>query len=291
MGDKLYTFIQLLIGVCFGLTQPCLERIISHLLGWICYCVGQGFSRPSPGRSREDPERAALLGGQKSRSCLCPPIDLISCDRYSVRNWTAKVTSLLIVVFGIAYIVAGTFVTTIPTDQAALSGSMKCGVWGLVGKAQGEAQNKDALIQGQKETRAGQYARDCYGPQPAASLGQCSIFMKPYVPAFREERKLECPFIDESYCAGDRFTAAKFTTDLADAASIGINAKRPPKFNRTTICVPLNLRQGFVERTSSRIGHWAYNLGPVHSELFSSNYTFRQFGDPFDTDVRSYTMR
>ena len=164
-------------------------------------------------------------------------------------DWTAKVTSLLIVVFGIAYIVAGTFVTTIPTDQAALSGSMKCGVWGLVGKAQGEAQNKDALIQGQKETRAGQYARDCYGPQPAASLGQCSIFMKPYVPAFREKRKLECPFLDESYCAGDGFTAAKFTTDLADAASIGINAKRPPKFNRTTICVPLNLRQGFVERT------------------------------------------
>lgn len=78
---------------------------------------------------------------------------------------------------------------------------------------------------------------------------------------------------------------------------IGINAAATPKFNRTTMCVPLNIeggRQGpgIVERTNETLtGWWRYNLGPVDSDAYHSQYTFEQSGGPFYYDVRSYTMR
>lgn len=76
-----------------------------------------------------------------------------------------------------------------------------------------------------------------------------------------------------------------------DARFTGVKAADPPKFNRTMMCVPLNIDQGFVKRTSDQAGHWGYNLGPVSSDEYTSNYTFRQYGDPFTFDVRSYTTR
>jgi hypothetical protein len=288
VGDEWNTFLQLVIGFFFGLSQPYLERIVAHLQGWICYCVDLWQRNPDHVGGLEAPNENTALLGRKARSCCCPSN---YCNKHCSRNAIAKISSVLIVIFGIAYNVAGTFVTTFPTDEAALSGSKKCGLWGLNDNALPVAQDEDALIQGQKETRAGQYSRDCYGPQSATSLDRCSIFRKPYVPTFKVETEQQCPFVNETYCTGNGFTAVKFTTDLADATSIGVNAKNAPQFNRTMMCVPLNIYQGFVEKISSQPGHWGYNLGPVSSDEYTSTYTFRQYGDPFTFDVRSYTMR
>ena len=94
----------------------------------------------------------------------------------------------------------------------------------------------------------------------------------------------------------DGHNAVKFTTKSVDAAYLGINTKKASSFDRTTICVPLNMRNkseggpGFVESTGPR-GFWGYDLGWLDDDESDSKYTFEQEGDPLEYDVRSYTMR
>lgn len=164
----------------------------------------------------------------------------------------------------------------VPGDKAALSGSTTCGVWVLRDDANSAAQDADALVQGDKETRAGQYARDCYGPRSAASLNQCLIFRKPYVPTSKIETGQQCLFVNETYCSSTGFTAVKFSRGLADANRIGINADKAPNFNRTMMCVPLNMHPGFAERIDNQTGQWGYDFGPVSGDGYTSHFTFRQ---------------
>ena len=248
---------------------------MAHVHGWICYWIERRWDRTDNAGGPEATDERTPLVRRQPRG----------------RKWVAKVSSWLIIIFGIAWQIAGTFVTILPTGKVALSGSQKCGLWGLRDNALPGAQDEDALLQGQRETRAGQYARNCYGPQSATSLDQCLTFSEPYIPTLRVERQQQCPFQNETYCTGHGFSAVKFTTGLVDARFTGVNAADPPKFNRTMMCVPLNIDQGFVEKTSDQAGHWGYNLGPVSSDEYTSNYTFRQYGDPFTFDVRSYTVR
>ena len=264
---------------------------MAHLLGWICYSFA--LWRTTSDQVRSVPssnERMPLIASstpQRKLKMGCWHCG--SCNQHCSRVMVAKLTSLLIVVFGIAYTVAGSFVTTVPTDKSALSGSSKCGLWGLRDTAPAAVQDKDALSRGQKETRSGQYAKACYGAQAATSLDQCLLFEEPFVSTSSVELEQQCPFTNDTFCIGN--AAVKFTTGLVDARVIGIRAQNGPKFRRSMICTPLNIYQGFVEKTSDQRGHWAYDLGPVNSEEYSSPYTFRQYGDPFDWDVRSYTMR
>nr|OQO18563.1 hypothetical protein B0A51_14522 [Rachicladosporium sp. CCFEE 5018] len=136
-----------------------------------------------------------------------------------------------------------------------------------------EPKTKHFSRAGSKEARAGQ------------------VFKKPYIGTLKVVVNQTCPFEEEKYCEGSEHSARIFTTGLVDAKSLGINADRTPMLNRTTMCVPLNIDAGFVQKPpgDSSIGAWEYYLGPKgdHNE---TEYTFRLFGDPFDFDVRSYTM-
>lgn len=281
VNSKVYTAINTTIGVAFGLAQPRIERILSHVFGWIGYkCCGSGHAEEAQTSDEESSllERASNTSGRSK----CHSCDI---------NY-AKYVSILPLLFGTGYIIAGSFVTKYPDGEAALSNSRTCGAWGLVNGANPTAQNEDALYQGELETRVGQYARDCYGQQSPASLTQCLLFKQQKIASTRHTGE-QCPFENNTYCWGDGYAAAKFTTDLVDSKHIGINANNAPKFNRTTICVPLDLDAGFVEDLGEgvRKGEWGYRLGPVSSDEYTSEYTFRQYGDPFTYDVRSYTMR
>ena len=298
VNHTVYTTIGIVTGVAFGLVQQSLERIIVHLLAWICYGLERSESKPDQvGASeavQEDTSPLLHHSIQKDRRRCLPSLGLRTCCSSLT---VARISSWIIISISIAWSVAGAFVTTLSADEAALSGSKTCGLWGLTDVANGAAQDVDALIQGEKETRAGQYSRDCYGPKSTISLDQCLLFRNSIVPTSRIDMGQQCPFANESYCTGTGATAVRFTTGLVDAAVIGINAKTAPKFNRTTMCVPLNIEEpprgpGFVKETrKSLLGWWAHDLGPVESEQYSSKYTFEQFGDPFDYRVTSYTMR
>jgi hypothetical protein len=144
--------------------------------------------------------------------------------------------------------------------------------------------------------RAGQYARDCYGTRSVTSPGRCNFFATQSIPYPEPELEQTCPFRDTTLCAGGDTTAVKFSTGLVDASILGFNSDTTPKFKRTTICVPLNLNQGFVDIEPPSPHHsvtrYVYNLGPVNdSEQYSSNYTFTLFGDSFKWGISAYSVR
>ena len=271
--DQGSTALKVTTGVWFGLASTPIERSLVHLLAWSLY--GRELYR----RRRRIGERERLMDHENSQR---PP---------SYWNIFFKSLSWLIVFSSVLWAVAGAFVPTVPTEKAARSGSDKCGLWGLKDDARPAAQDADALIQGDKETRAGLYARDCYGTRSTTSLDQCLLFRDSSVPTAQMQTGQQCPFVNDTYCPGTGFTAVKFTTGLVDSTAIGINADNAPRFNRTMICSPIDIFPGLAEKTSQKAGWWGFNLGPVSSEEYSSKYTFQQYGDPFDFDVRSYTMR
>ena len=225
-----------------------------HLLAWIGYIGGRG--QPKPDQAEEDASLLSHLSPRQSRRRYLPLGDRRKCCSSKT---VAKISSWILISFTIAWSVAGAFVTTISANDAALSGSRKCGLWGLKDTANPAAQDADALIQGQKETRAGQYARDCYASQPPSSLDQCLLFREQNVPTSDMRVGQQCPFVNEKYCSGTGATAVRFTTGLVGATRIGVNAADTPRFNRTTICVPLNMEDppkgpGFAEKTKIDVG-------------------------------------
>ena len=110
-----------------------------------------------------------------------------------------RIGTVIIIAFGIGWAVAGSFVTMMPNEETALVASSSCGSWGLEQNPVSEAEDKDDLILGQKETRAGQYVRNCYPPTQGANLDQCSLFRNAYIPSTKIEKHI-CPFVDGSYC-------------------------------------------------------------------------------------------
>lgn len=204
------------------------------------------------------------------------------------------ILSVVLIAISLAYSVAGSFSTTIPVESSGLSASKHCGSWSLRKDAGKEAEDDDDLIQAQKEMRAAQYGRDCYGHRSVTSPDRCTFFESQTI-TYNVQTGQECPFKDKHFCAGGGYTAARFTTGLVDASVLGINTGKPPKFNRTTICVPLDLDQGFVKEIPPDPHHhdyqYEYHLGPVNDSDYHSNYTFRMFGDPFKWDVPAYSVR
>jgi hypothetical protein len=153
----------------------------------------------------------------------------------------------------------------------------------------------DDLLQAQKETRSGQYARDCYGQRSVTNPDHCNFFNSQAILYDDILLEQECPFEYFSLCAGGGYTAVRFSTGLVEASKIGINSPNPPKFNRTTICVPLNMEQGFIKEIPPDKQHrdyqYEYDLGPVGNSEYQSNHTFHMFGDPFEWAVPAYSVR
>lgn len=289
MGDNAFKILNLVVGVLFGLAQPSFERILTHLIAGIGYL----WTKLHRAEVDQHPERGGLIVAslpqeKTERNWFQSLYDWIFTKANAV-----KATSLVLLVIAAAYMIAGAFATQFPVEQAALSASKRCSAWDLRNDAKAAAQDDDALIQGEREARAGQNARECYGARLETSLENCSKFKEQNIGTLEMKKEQQCPFMNETFCPGSGFTAVKFTTGLVDAKTIGINAYNAPKFNRTMICVPLDLDAGFAEDlgNGTRKGEWGYNLGPVSSDEYQSNYTFRQYGDPFTYDVRSYTLR
>lgn len=296
LAETPYLWVSIAIGIAIGGAQPFAQQIVFHLIAWTRY-LWQRSSRRNTDHGDAAPDVAAhpsestrLIHQERGQSRSCGP-KVCSCGGVRAQRMVSWLVSGALTVLIIAHNIAGAFVATIPTDRAVLSGSTHCGLWGLKDDANPGAQDLDTLILGEKERRAGQYARSCYSPRFSASVDQCMLFKQSHIPTLRLELGQPCPFVNETYCPGAGLDAVKITTGLVDAKRIGINTPHAPKFNRTTVCVPINMNPGFAKNTSSRPGHWAHDFGPVESEEHSSDYTFFQFGDPFRFDVRSYTMR
>ena len=215
-------------------------------------------------------------------------------DKPLSRGWLYDLFSgFLSVAFG-SWVIAASFSATTRADSSGLSASKYCGSWSLKRNPGKQAMDNDDLLQAQKERRAGQYGRNCYGQRWVTSPDQCKLFDSQTI-GYDVSFDWECPFQNKNFCHGGKFSAVRFSTGLKDASVLGINTAKPPKFNRTTVCVPLDLDQGFVREIPPDVHHhdyrYEYDLGPLNGSEHSSNYTYRTLGNPFKWDVPAYSMR
>ena len=266
---------------------------MAHLLAWALYSFGLSKAESAQGVDPDD--QTGLLSNTKRRKnraryCCFPSH---GCNGHSFSRVAAFLIAVSVVVFGIAFSVAGTFANGVSNGTAALSASTDWGLWTLQDDANSVSQDDDdLLVQGPREMAAAQYADNCYGSKSSTSSGECTRFRHADIPRKHPERGLRCPFLNQTYCAGNASMTVRFTTDLVDASHIGVSAKQPPKLNRTTLCTPLNVEANdLVYHYEDLPAHWEYNFGSVNGTLHQADYTFRQQGDPWDWDIRSYTMR
>lgn len=253
--------------------------------------VPGGTSMLVPYQPRSSP---SSIEGQSPVAGVLENAEDAESAKSATRGWISMIASIMLLVLSMAFAVAGSFSSTIPADSLGLSASVDCGSWSLRTDAGKEAEDSDDLLQAQKEMRAGQYGKDCYGHRPVTNPDRCTFFNSQSIP-YSVQVGRECPFKDKNFCASGGYTAARFTTGLVDANVLGINSRRTPKFNRTSICVPLNIDQGFVRElapdTEHRDYQYEYYLGQVEDSGYHSDYTYRMFGDPFQWDVPAYSIR
>ena len=198
---------------------------------------------------------------------------------------------LVIIVFGIfvALTVAGIFSAKIASDTIALSSSVHCGIWEFNDDQAGdEASYRDDLYSYQKESRASQYARNCYNPpDPSDSFG-CNFFYNQSI-AYNTSSRQMCPFKSPDLCLNGLYSAITFDTGLVDASLIGINAPATHKFRRTTTCSPLNMTEPYVQKISTDRNDTEYRY--YYGRKTDTNFTFNTLGDPFQWLVPVYSVK
>lgn len=224
-----------------------------------------------------------------------PPDDT---PKWNSMRWLAgwvplgKSDLVLAVVIALAaffYAVAGGAVGEIPSDTLGRTDTPKaaCGSWDLKYDVDRRVEDFDKLFMAQKESRAAEYSRDCYGSHTVYTPGRCDFFETPQIEYTVEP--VHCPFnctSDRCICAPGRFeTARRLSTGSFSAGKLGLNGENLPYVKRTSTFVPLDIDNGFVVETGER--EYEYYLGPVDDR----NYTFDTWGDPFEWDIAAYSLR
>jgi hypothetical protein len=183
----------------------------------------------------------------------------------------------------VAWVIVGVSVVHIQTDSAGLLSSKNCGVWYFDGEHAGDdAAARANVLARDKEARAGEYVRRCYGPYSGTSAvspsTNCNFFYRPFIP-FSNATTFKCPFPDSTVCAAGT-PAISFDTGYVDAGEIGVNDGAQYKFRRTTTCVPLSIDEPYV-RSELRNGTqtFYYQYGEIVDGDFGRNYTTSTSGN------------
>ncbi|KAH7416802.1 hypothetical protein BKA64DRAFT_277695 [Cadophora sp. MPI-SDFR-AT-0126] len=178
--------------------------------------------------------------------------------------------SLVVIFVGLplAILIASILSVGIATDTTALSSSPKCGIYLY------EPESKNMLggsleFEHRAEAQAAAYAADCYGSSPL--IDDCNRFFNQSID-YSAERKARCPFRGD-VCDAGRDSAFKLSTGLVSGAVLGINARNPFFFSRTTTCSPLVTGDDYVGIGISNRGEkqWEYWYGPSVAAFTSAN--------------------
>lgn len=196
-------------------------------------------------------------------------------------------------------IVAGVYTSRVKASGPARLDAEKCGLW-IFSRENGgnEAATRAGVLDLEKETRAAEYAQNCYGTPDAFDAIRCDFLYRPKLSFSPPEYSWKCPF-DESICGQSQlatFKSVKFTTEITDASDLGINAVATPKFRRSTECAPLNMNYPFIQnQTQNETTTYYYYYGEKPGHEPPVNYTYNTTGDPFERlapvyDVLSVTI-
>jgi hypothetical protein len=154
----------------------------------------------------------------------------------------------------VGFIILGVYVARIRANGPAIVDCKKCGLWVFNRQKGGDESATRAGIRDlEKETRAGEYAQNCYGTPDMFDVIQCNFLYRSRLSFSPAEYTSDCPFQNE-IC--DRNETVTFTTDTVDATELGINSRHPPKFHRRTSCTPLSMECPFIQPNSQ----WNNNL-------------------------------
>jgi hypothetical protein len=196
----------------------------------------------------------------------------------------------------IGWLFMGIFSAKVATDRAALSSSTHCGIWTLDENAGDEDAARADLSDHQKEKRAGEYARHCYGSSIAVDSNRCDFFYRQDIP-FTNKSGHPCPF-SPNLCLYGLYSAVSFDTGLVDASSIGINYKTTHKFRRNTTCSPLNMDYPYVRNETSLDSDetsYYYYYGSIFDDTslppMTRNYTYKTSGNPFNWLAPVYSVK
>ncbi|RFU26795.1 hypothetical protein B7463_g9542, partial [Scytalidium lignicola] len=186
------------------------------------------------------------------------------------------------------FIVGGVYVARVKVNGPAILDSRKCGLWAYNSSLGGpEAASRAGLHDLQKETRAGEYAQNCYGTPDMFDAMQCNFLYRKRLSFSSPVYTTDCPF--KSEICGQNQTVT-FTAEV-DASDLGINSRHSPKFRRRTSCTPLSMDYPFIQnKTHNGTTTYYYYYGAKPKHKAPLEYTFSTTGDPFESFVPAYEL-
>jgi len=224
-------------------------------------------------------------GGVRDFVVLCFDKDLSGSYRFRLIIFTVGLAVATVgLIFGCI------FLTRMKANGPALLDSKRCGLWVFDRNSGGaEAATRAGIRDLQKESRAGEYAQNCYGVPDMFDAMKCNfLYQSRLLFSHPPHYPPSCPFQNE--ICGQHQTVT-FTTDTLDASSLGINSQKPPKFRRRTSCTPLSMEYPFI-RNETHNGtttyYYYYGEKPLHDPPLK--YTYTTIGDPFDELAPAYNV-
>jgi hypothetical protein len=157
-------------------------------------------------------------------------------------------------------------------------------------RASREARTRAGVLDLEKETRAGEYAQNCYDTADSFDSIRCDFLYHRSIPFGEPDFTGDCPF-DLKIC-GERWVT--FRTGEVDASALGINVPATPKFRRNTTCTPLNMDSPYIRNeTINGTTSFYYQYGGKRRDGFNNppvNYTHNTTGNPFDLVAPVYDV-
>lgn len=217
--------------------------------------------------------------------------DLVSAtfqNKYKL-DWGSRiclaVLATVVMICSVGMIIGGVFTARVKINGAALLDSNHCGLWLFDSENAGtDAATRAGVLNLEKETRAGEYAQNCYGMPTTFDYMRCDFFYRRNI-SFSTNYSYECPFHSDICAQGQQ--SVTFQTEVVAASEIGVNSKNPHRFRRTMTCTPLSMEYPFI-RNETRDGlttyyyHYGQRIRKGTNPPKSLPYTHNTTGDPFD---------
>lgn len=200
--------------------------------------------------------------------------------------------AIIMAVLWVGRVIGGIFAAEVMTDGTALWSSQHCGVWAFDSDNSGDsAATRQDVLDREKESRAGDYAKSCYDTPHVLQSMSCTFFHQPNI-SFSSSYTYVCPFEDPGLCVKGA-PAVTFDTGLVEASRIGINA--PPedtyKFRRSSTCAPLSVDFPYVKsKDMNGTTAFDYYYGQISDGVYGRESTFSSVGSPFNVRLPSYDV-
>lgn len=302
------TIYKTVVAVCLTLAGPYIFRIVTVSFNLACkWWDGHQDEERRPLMSNSNPENEPAHGrAQQSigeifktsrggRDLVANSFKYLYYAGAEHGSWLIVASTVVLGCF-VALVVAGVFSEKAFIGKAALWSSKNCGIWMFDSENAGDtAAARADLMDREKESRAGDYVKDCYEEPNRMSGSRCNFFYRPNI-TYSTSYSWECPFQDTGVCAGSQ-QAITFDTGLVDAADIGVNSKATYNFHKVTTCAPLSIEYPYVEnQTHNGSTTYYYNYGKIvdyeiDPPMIIRNYTYSTTGNPFEWLAPVYDVR